>query len=152
MKTKPFIALLMLSTLIFSFNALALCNDGRIGIKVHLSQSTLDAATIQYGDEIPFSQGDFITVLEYSRGTPKRKEILKYGYVSADGAGNYTFHAVSFVHDPPIHISIHLDHEVSWEEGLEGYYRNRTGQDFNLNLIRECDYFNLIVEEPVTSS
>ena len=138
---------ILFAILFVSSQVSALCTDGRIGIEIHISEKTMDIAnTIDFA-KIPFNHEDSIFVYEdYSNGVPKRKEVLNYGYISADGFGNFEFKAVSFVYDPPINISIDFDHEVSYEEGLDGYYRNRKGQDFNLNSLR-CNYFDLGFKE-----
>ena len=138
--------LILLTILFTSSPTLAICTDGRIGVEVHLSGETLGLVSTLDSVKIPFGLRDTIVVFEdYSGGVPNRQETLKYGYVSSDGAGNFEFKAVSFVYDPPIHISIYHDHEISHEEGIEGFYRNRKGQDFNLNSLR-CGHYDLVVE------
>ena len=138
---------LLLAIFFISSHASALCTDGRIGVEIHISEKTMDMANAMDFAEIPFNREDSIAVYEdYSNGYSKRKEVLNYGYISADGYGNFILKAVSFVYDPPIHISIDFDHEVSYETGLGGYYRNRKGQDFNLNSLR-CSYYDLGFEE-----
>ena len=138
---------MLLGILIFSHNALSVCTDGRVGIEIHIGTKTMASAYMFSDKQIPLGSGDSINVYEdYTDNIPGRKETLRYGYISTDGAGNFTFEAVSFVYSPPIHISIYHDHEVSPTEGMEGYYRNRKGQDFVLNTLR-CDYADFIVEK-----
>ena len=144
---KLFIALSV--ALLFCLDALAVCTDGRIGIEIHLTEKTLEMANALPGEPIPFQarKGDAILIYEdYYKGIPGRKEMLKYGYISTDGAGNFSLKAVSFAYNIPIYMIIDHDHEVSYEEGIHGWYRNYKGQDFNLRSLK-CHYHELFLTQ-----
>ena len=123
--------------------AFAVCKNNSIGISIHLMRSTYLQASTTTQNPIPFGMRDYVVIYKY-RGAlkgvlQKPKAIYLYnGSYEEMGNGDFQLEASSIYNGKFIQLSLYYNHEISFKEGLEGFFKDESGKQFDLVSLLGC--------------